>query len=135
MAKTLGGIGAGLATYFGPLFDQVKAAGERQAAAEQAASADEEVAEKAKELGQTMAQAEAAIASNMHEWGVDADTAAKMYTSGMYDDVPASPAKAAAPAAPKGVGGEDGAVVAAILAAVAQQCGPNAKVTSITKCK
>ena len=96
VAKTLGGIGAGLATYFGPLFDQVKAAGERQAAAEQAASADEEVAEKAKELGQTMAQAEAAIASNMHEWGVDADTAAKMYTSGMYDDVPASPAKAAA---------------------------------------
>ena len=95
MAKTLGGIGAGLATYFGPLFDQVKAAGERQAAAEQAASADEEVAEKAKELGQTMAQAEAAIASNMHEWGVDADTAAKMYTSGMYDDVPASPVKAA----------------------------------------
>ena len=96
VAKTLGGIGAGLATYFGPLFDQVKAAGERQAAAEQAASADEEVAEKAKELGQTMAQAEAVIASNMHEWGVDADTAAKMYTSGMYDDVPASPAKAAA---------------------------------------
>ena len=95
VAKTLGGIGAGLATYFGPLFDQVKAAGERQAAAEQAASADEEVAEKAKELGQTMAQAEAAIASNMHEWGVDADTAAKMYTSGMYDDVPASPVKAA----------------------------------------
>ena len=47
----------------------------------------------------------------------------------------AAPAKAAAPAAPKGVGGEDGAVVAAILAAVAQQCGPNAKVTSITKCK
>jgi hypothetical protein len=92
VAKTLGGIGAGLATYFGPLFDQVKAAGERQAAAEQAASADEEVAEKAKELGQTMAQAEAAIASNMHEWGVDADTAAKMYTSGMYDDIPASPA-------------------------------------------
>lgn len=45
-----------------------------------------------------------------------------------------SAAKAAAPAAPKGVGGEDGAVVAAILAAVAQQCGPNAKVTSITKC-
>ena len=96
VAKTLGGIGAGLATYFGPLFDQVKAAGERQAAAEQAASADEEVAEKAKELGQTMAQAEAVIASNMHEWGVDADTAAKMYTSGMYDDAPASPAKAAA---------------------------------------
>lgn len=96
VAKTLGGIGAGLATYFGPLFDQVKAAGERQAAAEQAASADGEVAEKAKELGQTMAQAEEVIASNMHEWGVDADTAAKMYTSGMYDDAPASPAKAAA---------------------------------------
>lgn len=96
VAKTLGGIGAGLATYFGPLFDQVKAAGERQAAAEQAASADEEVAEKAKELGQTMAQAEAVIASNMHEWGVDADTAAKMYTSGMYDDAPTTPVKAAA---------------------------------------
>ena len=96
VAKTLGGIGAGLATYFGPLFDQVKAAGERQTAAEQVATADEDVAEKAKELGQTMAQAEAAIASNMHEWGVDADTAAKMYTSGMYDDAPVSPVKAAA---------------------------------------
>ena len=44
-----------------------------------------------------------------------------------------APAKAAAPAKPAGVGGEDGAVVAAILAAVAQQCGPNAKVTSITR--
>ena len=43
-----------------------------------------------------------------------------------------APAKAA-PAKPAGVGGEDGAVVAAILAAVAQQCGPNAKVTSITR--
>lgn len=96
VAKTLGGIGAGLATYFGPLFDQVKAAGERQAAAEQVATADEEVAKKAEELGQTMAQAEAAIASNMHEWGVDADTAAKMYTSGMYDDAPTTPVKAAA---------------------------------------
>ena len=96
VAKTLGGIGAGLATYFGPLFDQVKAAGERQAAAEQVATADEEVANKAEELGQTMAQAEAAIASNMHEWGVDAETAAKMYTSGMYDDAPTTPVKAAA---------------------------------------
>ena len=96
VAKTLGGIGAGLTTYFGPLFDQVKAAGERQTAAEQVATADEEVAEKAKELGQTMAQAEAAIASNMHEWGVDAETAASMYTSGMYDDAPTTPVKAAA---------------------------------------
>ena len=96
MAKTLGGIGAGLATYFGPLFDQVKAAGERQTAAEQVATADEEVAKKAEELGQTMAQAEATIASNMHEWGVDAETAAKMYTSGMYDDAPTTPVKAAA---------------------------------------
>lgn len=96
VAKTLGGLGAGLATYFGPLFDQVKAAGERQTAAEQVATADEEVAKKAEELGQTMAQAEAAIASNMHEWGVDAETAANMYTSGMYDDAPTTPVKAAA---------------------------------------
>lgn len=96
VAKTLGGLGAGLATYFGPLFDQVKAAGERQTAAEQVATADEEVAKKAEELGQTMAQAEAAIASNMHEWGVDAETAKNMYTSGMYDDAPTTPVKAAA---------------------------------------
>lgn len=96
VAKTLGGLGAGLATYFGPLFDQVKAAGERQTAAEQVATADEEVAKKAEELGQTMAQAEAAIASNMHEWGVDAETASNMYTSGMYDDAPTTPVKAAA---------------------------------------
>lgn len=96
VAKTLGGIGAGLYTYFGPLFDQFKAAGERQTAAEQVATADEEVAKKAEELGQTMAQAEAAIASNMHEWGVDAETAANMYTSGMYDDAPTTPVKAAA---------------------------------------
>ena len=46
-----------------------------------------------------------------------------------------APAKAAAPAAPKGVGGEDPAVIAAILGAVAQQCGPNATVTSISRSK
>ena len=45
-----------------------------------------------------------------------------------------TPAKAA-PAKPAGVGGEDGAVVAAILAAVAQQCGPSAQVKSISRSK
>ena len=48
--------------------------------------------------------------------------------------VKAAPA-AAAPAkpAPEKAAGVDGAVVAVILAAVAEKCGPNARVTSIQK--
>ncbi|MBP5154049.1 MAG: OadG family protein [Lachnospiraceae bacterium] len=44
------------------------------------------------------------------------------------------PVKAAAPAA-GAMGGEDPAVVAAILAIVAETCGPNAVVTSIQRSK
>ena len=47
-----------------------------------------------------------------------------------------APVKAAAPAvkaAPKKEDGIDGAVLAVILAAVAEKCGPNARVTSIQK--
>ena len=47
-----------------------------------------------------------------------------------------APVKAAAPAvkaAPKKEEGIDGAVLAVILAAVAEKCGPNARVTSIQK--
>ena len=43
--------------------------------------------------------------------------------------------KAAAPAKPAGIGGEDPAVIVAILAAVAATCGPQAKVTSIQRSK
>ena len=50
--------------------------------------------------------------------------------------VKAAPAKAAAPAAPaKPASGEDDVTIAVILAAVAQHCGPNAKVTSIERAK
>jgi len=52
-----------------------------------------------------------------------------------------APVKAAAPAAPvkaapapEKAAGVDGAIVAVILAAVAEKCGPNAQVTSIQKC-
>lgn len=51
----------------------------------------------------------------------------------------AKPAVKAAPAAPAVAAPKedtiDGAVVAAILAAVAQKCGPNARVVSIEKAK
>lgn len=51
----------------------------------------------------------------------------------------AKPAVKAAPAAPAVAAPKedaiDGAVIAAILAAVAQKCGPNARVTSIEKAK
>ena len=59
---------------------------------------------------------------------------------GKADKMPAAPAKPAvkaapaAPAAPK-ADVVDGAVVAAILAAVAQKCGPGARVVSIEKSK
>ena len=59
---------------------------------------------------------------------------------GKADKKPAAPAKPAvkaapaAPAAPK-ADVVDGAVVAAILAAVAQKCGPGARVVSFEKCK
>ncbi|MBQ4425905.1 MAG: OadG family protein [Lachnospiraceae bacterium] len=43
----------------------------------------------------------------------------------------AAPVKPAEPAKP--ASGEEDAVIAVILAAVAQQCGPNAKVTSIQR--
>lgn len=87
-AKTLGGLFVGVGEFFRPLMEQEKNAGERAEAAKEVASADEEVAKKAESLGQTMAQAEATIASNMHEWGVDAKTAKEMYLSGDYDDAP-----------------------------------------------
>ena len=52
---------------------------------------------------------------------------------------PAKPAVKAAPAAPAAATPKedavDGAVVAAILAAVAQKCGPSARVVSIEKSK
>ena len=44
-----------------------------------------------------------------------------------------TPAASSAPAKPAGIGGEDPAVVAVILAAVAATCGPQAKVTSIQR--
>ena len=47
----------------------------------------------------------------------------------------AKPAVKAAPAAAPKEDSIDGAVVAAILAAVAQKCGPNARVVSIEKAK
>ena len=46
-----------------------------------------------------------------------------------------APEAPAAPAKPEGIGGEDGAVIAAIIGAVMQHCGPNAVVTSITRSK
>ncbi len=47
--------------------------------------------------------------------------------------VKAAPAAAPVTAAPEKAAGVDGAVVAVILAAVAEKCGPNARVTSIQK--
>ena len=59
--------------------------------------------------------------------------------SGSAQPVPAKAPVKAAPAAPAAAAPKeesiDGAVVAAILAAVAQKCGPNARVTSIEKAK
>ena len=59
--------------------------------------------------------------------------------SGKEQAVPAKAPVKAAPAAPAAAAPKeesiDGAVVAAILAAVAQKCGPNARVTSIEKAK
>lgn len=89
-AKVLGGLFVGVGEFFRPLMEQEKNAGERAESAKEVASADDEVAKKAESLGQTMAQAEATIASNMHEWGVDAETAKAMYLSGDYDDAPKS---------------------------------------------
>ena len=47
--------------------------------------------------------------------------------------VKAAPAAPAVKAAPKKDEGIDGAVLAVILAAVAEKCGPNARITSIQK--
>ena len=47
--------------------------------------------------------------------------------------VKAAPAAAPVKAAPEQAAGVDGAIVAVILAAVAEKCGPNARVTSIQK--
>ncbi|MBO4872816.1 MAG: OadG family protein [Lachnospiraceae bacterium] len=49
--------------------------------------------------------------------------------------VKAAPAAPAVKAAPKAEEGIDGTVLAVILAAVAEKCGPNARITSIQKSK
>lgn len=66
----------------------------------------------------------------------------KFIGKGSKNAVKEAPGKAAVKAAPAAAAVSapkedtvDGAVVAAILAAVAQKCGPNARVTSIEKSK
>ena len=100
-AKALGPVVAGLGTFFGPMIGQISQARENAIAAEAAASANEEAAVKAEEVGDTLQEAAATIATVMHEAGVDASTASSMYAAhaddigqvyGLYQP----PAKAAA---------------------------------------
>lgn len=81
-AKILGGVGAGTYTLLKPLINQFEEAGEREEAAQKVVDGDIEVAQRATELGHTLAEAESYIAGNMHEWGISAEDAKAMYLQG-----------------------------------------------------
>ena len=78
-AKVFGPVVAGLGTFFGPMIGQISQARENAIAAEAAAAANEKAAAKAEEVGDTLQEAAATIATVMHEAGVDASTASSMY--------------------------------------------------------
>lgn len=80
-AKALGPVVAGFGTFFGPMIGQISQARENAIAAEAAAAANEEAAAKAEEVGDTLQEAAATIATVMHEAGVDASTASSMYAA------------------------------------------------------
>lgn len=75
------GITAGAYEYFKPLIDQFNSAKERAAAVD-ATGKDAEILERANELDQTLDEAKAIIAGNMHEWGKDAETSVSDYLTG-----------------------------------------------------
>lgn len=92
IAKIVGGVGAGAYTYLQPLLEQFANAKQREDAAKEIAEADDAVANAATEFGHTLEEAESYIAGNMHEWGVDAETAKAMYVAnGDGFDAPALP--------------------------------------------
>lgn len=92
IAKIVGGVGAGAYTYLQPLLEQFANAKQREDAAKEIAEADDAVAKAATEFGHTLEEAESYIAGNMHEWGVDAETAKAMYVAnGDGFDAPALP--------------------------------------------
>ena len=80
-AKAFGPVAAGLGTFFGPMIGQISQARENAIAAEAAAAANKEAAAKAEEVGDTLQEAAATIATVMHEAGVDASTASSMYAA------------------------------------------------------
>lgn len=92
IAKIVGGVGAGAYTFLQPLLEQFANAKQREDAAKAVAEADDAVANAATEFGHTLEEAESYIAGNMHEWGVDAETAKAMYVAnGDGFDAPALP--------------------------------------------
>lgn len=92
IAKIVGGVGAGAYTFLQPLLTQFANAKQREDAAKAVAEADDAVANAATEFGHTLEEAESYIAGNMHEWGVDAETAKAMYVAnGDGFDAPALP--------------------------------------------
>lgn len=92
IAKIVGGVGAGAYTFLQPLLEQFANAKQREDAAKEVTEADDAVAKAATEFGHTLEEAESYIAGNMHEWGVDAETAKAMYVAnGDGFDSPALP--------------------------------------------
>lgn len=92
-AKVAGGTVAGIYTIAETMIKQIGNAREREKAASEVAEADDKVSKAAHEFGDTLEEAEAIIASNMHEWGVDAETARQMYIEN-GDNGPQIPAAA-----------------------------------------